>query len=376
VTADQNITLMLCGDVMTGRGIDQVLPHPGAPVLYEPYVKTAEDYVRLAEHANGQIERPVSFSYVWGEACEVLGRRRPDLRIINLETAVTRSDRPWPKGINYRMNPANVPCLVAANIDCCVLANNHVIDWGREGLVETLQVLQRGGLKTVGAGHDALQAAAPAILPVAGKGRVLVYAFACSSSGVPAEWAATADRAGVNFLADLSEAAIEPIAVRIRRDERPGDIVLCSLHWGPNWGYQVPADQRDFAHWLIDRAGVDIVCGHSSHHAKAIEVYRGKPIFYGCGDFLNDYEGIENHEGYRADLVLMYIAEMGAAGERLISLDLEPFRIRNFRLNRADREEAEWLRRTMDRECGRFGGTIRFKGDASLTLTHRGPIEK
>ena len=117
------------------------------------------------------------------------------------------------------------------------------------------------------------------------------------------------------------------------------------------------------------RAGVDIVFGHSSHHAKAIEVYRGKPIFYGCGDFLNDYEGIEDHEAYRSDLVLMYIVEMGAADRRLVNLDLEPFRIAKFRLNRASGEEAEWLCQRMDRECRRFGGSARLRDEGSPTLS-------
>jgi poly-gamma-glutamate synthesis protein (capsule biosynthesis protein) len=362
------ITLMLCGDVMTGRGIDQVLPHPSDPVLYEPFVKSAIDYVKIAERANGPIGRPVPFDYIWGDALDVLTRRPVDARIVNLETAVTRADRPWPKGINYRMHPDNFPCLTAAGIDCCALANNHVMDWGRDGLVETLDVLGRAGMKTAGVGRDIDAAAAPAILPVTGKGRVLVYALATSSSGVPDEWAVRSDRPGVNFLAAPSEAAVETIAARIRRDRRAGDIVVCSLHWGPNWGYDIAEADRAFALGLVERAGVDIVHGHSSHHPKAIEVHRGKPILFGCGDFLNDYEGIENHDPYRDDLVLMYLIEIDPEG-RLGSLDMVPFRIRNFRLNRPDGSEGEWLRQTMNRECGRFGGTVRAKNDTDLTLT-------
>ena len=366
----RTITLMLSGDVMTGRGIDQILPHPSDPILYEPVVKSAIDYVRFAEEANGPIPRPVSFDYIWGDALEAIARLRPDARIVNLETAVTSADRPWPKGINYRMNPKNLPCIPAAGVDCCVLANNHVIDWGREGLSETLDVLRLAGLKTAGAGETGDEAAAPAVLPVADKGRVLVYAFACPSSGVPHDWAAAGDRSGVNFLAETSEAAIEPIAARIGRDRQPGDVVLCSLHWGPNWGYDISATDRAFARGLIDRAGVDVVHGHSSHHPKAIEVHGGKPIFYGCGDFLNDYEGIENHRPYRDDLALMYLVDVDAETGQLAGLRMIPFRIRNFRLNRASDAEAEWLRRTMDRECWQFGGKVRLDRSGELILTH------
>ena len=111
-------TLFLCGDVMTGRGVDQILPHPGSPRLYEPYATSALDYVSLTERAHGEIPRPVDFAYVWGEALAVLDRVRPDARILNLETSVTRSDDAEPKGINYRMHPANLPVMNAARIGC------------------------------------------------------------------------------------------------------------------------------------------------------------------------------------------------------------------------------------------------------------------
>jgi poly-gamma-glutamate synthesis protein (capsule biosynthesis protein) len=289
------VSLAFCGDVMTGRGIDQVLPHPSGPRLYEPALKSAVDYVALAETAHGPIQSPVPFEYIWGDALDIIRALRADAWIINLETAVTRVDDPWPKGINYRMNPGNVPCLTVAGIDCCVLANNHVLDWGREGLLETLQVLHRASLKTTGAGRNLEEASALAILQLPDDRRALVYAFACPSSGVPNEWAATAGRPGVNFVDDDSEVAIDQLGARIGRERRAGDIAICSLHWGPNWGYSIPSCERRLAHGLIDRAGVDIVFGHSSHHAKAIEVHLGKPIFYGCGDFLNDYEGIEGY---------------------------------------------------------------------------------
>lgn len=125
------ITLFVCGDVMTGRGIDQVLPHPGNPVLYEPYMKSATGYVQIAEEVNGPIQKPVDFSYIWGDALAELARVKPDARIINLETSVTQSDEAESKSINYRMHPANIPCISAAHIDCCTLANNHMLEIGR-----------------------------------------------------------------------------------------------------------------------------------------------------------------------------------------------------------------------------------------------------
>ena len=151
------LSLFLSGDVMLGRGIDQILRHPSQPQLYEPHADSALAYVHLAEEANGPIPRQVDPGYVWGDALAVLHDRKPAARIINLETAITRSSKPWPKGINYRMHPANVDCLTAAQIDCCVLANNHVLDWGQDGLLETLATLRSTGIRTVGAGQHAAE---------------------------------------------------------------------------------------------------------------------------------------------------------------------------------------------------------------------------
>ena len=128
---DDALTLFLCGDLMLGRAIDQLLPHPSDSVLYEPVVRDARAYLRLAAERNGVVPAPVDWRYVWGDALDELARRRPDARIVNLETSVTRHDVPWPgKQIQYRMHPGNVPVLDAAAIDCCVLANNHVLMTG------------------------------------------------------------------------------------------------------------------------------------------------------------------------------------------------------------------------------------------------------
>lgn len=366
--AARPVTLFLCGDVMTGRGIDQILPHPGRPQLYEPYVRSALRYVELAEAVNGPIPRPAGYDYIWGDALDEWRRLVPALRIVNLETAITRAGEPWPdKGIHYRMHPDNLPCLAAAGLDCCVLANNHVLDWGYAGLAETLASLDAAGIARAGAGRDAAEAAAPAVLPLPGGGRLLVYAWASEDSGVPPAWAATATRPGVNLLPDLSAGSLAGIARRIAAERRPGDLVLVSLHWGGNWGHAVPAGQRAFAHGLVDQAGVDLVHGHSSHHAKAMEVYRGRLILYGCGDFINDYEGIEGHEAFRGDLALMYFPVLD--GGRLTALQLSPLRMRRFRLERAAAPDLRWLADTLSREGRGLGSRVVESGLGRLRLT-------
>jgi poly-gamma-glutamate synthesis protein (capsule biosynthesis protein) len=351
---DGPITLLLGGDVMTGRGIDQALPHPSHPRLYEPAVDDASVYVELAEHANGRIRRPVAYDYVWGDALAELDRIRPDAVIVNLETSVTTNDAASvDKRIHYRMHPANLPCLVAARIDCCTLANNHVLDWGRAGLLDTVDVLRGAGIRTAGAGSTLAEAAAPATIQ-AGAARVLVFGLATSSSGVPSEWAAHADRPGVRYLADLSDAALRDVAAAVHAGKRPGDVVVVSIHWDGNWGFAVPTDHVRFAHGLVD-AGVDVVHGHSSHHVRPIEVFRSKLILYGCGELLDDYEGISGYEKFRDDLVLMYFPTIDPATGTLLHLRMVPMRIRNLKLNRAAPADVRWLTETINRESERFG---------------------
>jgi hypothetical protein len=97
-------------------------------------------------------------------------------------------------------------------------------------------------------------------------------------------------------------------------------------------------------------AGVDVVHGHSSHHPRPIEVVEGKLVLYGCGDFVDDYEGISGREEFRGDLVLMYFADVDPSSGRLVDLSMTPMRIRQFRLHRASPDEARWLRDTINRE--------------------------
>jgi len=370
IDSQRSVRLFLCGDVMTGRGIDQVLAHPCDPKLHEDYVASAKDYVSLAEQANGPIPRRAEPSYLWGAALDELDRMRPDARIINLETAITHSDDYARKGINYRMSPENADCLSAAGIDCCVLANNHVLDWGRSGLLQTLAALERLKIKAVGAGRNATEAAAPAALDLASKARILVFSFGAVTSGIPRSWAATPDNPGVNLLTRLSKADALRAAEYILSVKRPGDLAVVSLHWGSNWGYKIPAEQQLFARTLIDSANVSIVHGHSSHHAKAIEVYHKRLILYGCGDFLNDYEGIRRYEEYRGDLALMYFADIEPATGNLAALEIIPLQIRNFQLNRPSSQDVEWMQQTLRRECLRFGtGIVLYPGDR-LVLSH------
>lgn len=334
--------LLLAGDVMTGRGIDQVMPYPCPSELHEPHVRDAREYVRLAERAHGPIPYAVQDDYIWGDALAEIARFDPDARIINLETAVTCGGYPSAgKSIHYRMNPAHLSCLATAHIDACVLANNHVLDWGADGLSDTLSTLRAAGFATAGAGRNAVEASAPAVIPLRAGGRVLVFAFAGIDSGTPPSWEAN-HHPGISMLRP-DNAALKAASERIGQSRRPRDLVVVSLHWGENWVDHIPPVHRRIAHYFIESGAADVIHGHSSHHPLPAEVHRGKLVLYGCGDLINDYEGIGNGERGRSDLVCLYAVTLrddGTLGE----LEIMPFQLRRFRLTHARGEDREWLR--------------------------------
>ncbi len=363
---DNKATLFLCGDVMTGRGIDQIMAHPGNPDLYEPYVKDARHYIDLASERNGPIHRPVPFDYIWGDALDYM--KKADARIINLETSITSNGEAAHKRIHYRMHPGNISCLKIADINCCVLANNHVLDWGPKGLVETLESLEHEGIPYTGAGRTDIHASLPQSIGIEDKGRVLVFSWGHASSGIPAKWEATGTRAGINFLRDLDEKTLEGIAIHIAKFKKKGDVVVASVHWGSNWGYEIPETHRIFAHGLIDRAGVDLLHGHSCHHFMGIEVYKNKLILYSCGDFLNDYEGIRNHREYKGHLGFMYFPTYHLVTGELLNLCLVPTQIKKFRVALATEKQLQWMEKVLNREGAILGTSVTVMDSHSFQL--------
>jgi poly-gamma-glutamate synthesis protein (capsule biosynthesis protein) len=366
---DDVVTVVfLTGDVMTGRAIDQVLPHPGDPRLRESVVRDARTYVRLAEETNGSIPAPIDFSWPWGEALGILDDAAPDVRLINLETSITgRGEFAPHKRVHYRMHPDNIGCLTAIRPDVCALANNHVLDFGYDGLTDTLRALTGCEIIGAGAGLDAEQAERPAVVDLPDRGRVVIASCGMASSGISHGWAATGDRPGVAFISDMSDRSAAQLADRLVALKGAGDIAIVSLHWGSNWGYDVDPAQVRFAHRLID-AGVDVVHGHSSHHPRPIEVYRGKLILYGCGDTIDDYEGIGTYESFRHELRLLYLPTIDRSTGGLSVLGMIPMRMRRMRLEPAPHDDAEWLRGTVEEASRRFGTRVERTADGLLTV--------
>ena len=352
---------------MTGRGIDQILPHAGDPTLRGP-VADARSYVTCAEEASGPIPRPVDFAWPWGDALSLVDEFTADVRLINLETTITAGGEFAPrKSVHYRMHPDNLACLTAIRPDVCALANNHILDFGPGGLIDTLHAIGGAEIECVGAGLDSEHAERPAMLTLPDGHHVVIGSGGTESSGIPRRWAAAATRPGVAFIPNLSNRTAVDIADRVLALKAPGDIAIVSLHWGSNWGYDVAPSQVRFARRLID-AGVDLVHGHSSHHPRPIEVYRGKLILYGCGDAVDDREGIKGLEAYRNELRLLYFASIEPDSGKLTTLDMTPLRAQRMRLDHASHQDAEWLRSTLQHISRRFETRVDLDIDANLTV--------
>lgn len=353
---------------MTGRGVDQILQHPGDPRIPEAYVRDAREYVRLAEAEHGPVPRAAAPTYIWGEALKHLALESPAARIVNLETAITARGDPWPgKEVHYRMHPANLPCLRAAKLDVAILANNHAMDYGRDGLADTLAALRRAGIRSVGAGSSMKEAISPVSLPLPHGSTLHIFAYGSPTSGVPEGWAATSDGPGVAYLPDLSMRTADALLEDIQAAKAPGSLVVVSLHWGSNWGYEVPAEQVRFARRLID-GGADLIFGHSSHHVRPMEVHRDRLILYGCGDFIDDYEGIGGERSFRDDLRVMFLPALNPATGALQHLRMLPFAARRLRLERASPQDAEWLAQTLTRVCKPFNRRVEVQSQRELHL--------
>ena len=342
-------TLNLVGDVMLGRLIDQLLPNH----VEEP----SESRIISRYRSNFPDLRTYTANSPWGNAISLF--HSADLNLINLETSVTTHPTKWPdKVFNYRMHPANVEALKVARIDYASLANNHTLDFGKEGLVETVRTLKHAGLKFAGAGESREEAIRPATLllprpaskenesgmgdPNSGehkKHTIDVY----SASDHPSEWSNVPSF----HLIDYSASTRARLKTLLLSSPQPS-LKIFSVHWGPNYSWHPSLSIHSLAHFLIDECGVDIIHGHSPHHVQGVENYKGRLILYGCGDFVDDYAVTPD---FRNDLSAVWRVAVeeeqatngpGEKALKLKRLEIFPSRIRRFQVEMLEQDDPEY----------------------------------
>jgi poly-gamma-glutamate synthesis protein (capsule biosynthesis protein) len=402
--------LILGGDNMLGRAVQLSLPvqADGEEMIMDSC--TARQYLDMClQHPSGhhdddrehnvpgleEIRRRNENrgSHLWGDVPPTIRTMEPspDLLMLNLETAVTKSiynsDVPYHKGIRYHMHSDNLANVLSGLLELSSpsspqndgegehptvfplivsFANNHVMDYGRKALdEETLPLLDRiqreNPIQFVGCGPNLQAASSPTIVPSYSLGlRVQVFALSAECAGTPRSWWASAERSGVAGLPGLYSTSDVDAAMEIARpvlmnDKSIGEedrtstpsggdsrllFRIVSIHWGPNWaghgeGPGEVVARRALAHRLVDDCGVDLVYGHSSHHVRGMETYRGKLILYGTGDMINDYEGFENpgEERYNR-LAAFYIVDIDPDSHTLRQLRIVPMFMNRLRLER------------------------------------------
>ena len=337
------IRLLVGGDLMLGRGIDFLRPVHNDPDFGKVDARHPEVTVAWARARGASVPMQVSASQIWGEALAPILSCDADLTLFNLETAVTSRDCWRPKTYNFRMHPAGLDVLKEAGVQCVSLANNHVLDFGLPGLLDTMSALRERGIATAGAGLNVRAARAPTRLSLPGERRALVFAMACFNAGCHPWEAALPHRPGLALLPDLEPATADAVCRLIRTFRQPDDLVVVSIHWGGNWPETVPETMRSFAQRLVRQAGVNLIHGHSSHWPMAVEQIDAALVLYGCGDVLNDYEGRADFLSRRADLGVVFVVDYDATTLELTGWNRLAIRRQGFCLRLVNPAETQLL---------------------------------
>lgn len=322
------ISIALAGDVMLGRLVNEAIPRRG-------------------------------YAYPWGNMLDTL--RDADLLLINLECALTGHTQAWGGGtakmFYFRADPPVLETLQLGGVDYTSLANNHAGDYGDEGLLETVRLLDSGGIKHAGADANWSAAREPARLEAGGL-RVAVLSFA----DYPEEWAAGPAKPGINYTpVSLQPGNFEKVRAAIDAAREDADLVVFSIHWGPNMNDRPLKGFREFAHAVID-AGVEVFWGHSAHVVQGIEIYDGRPILYDTGDFVDDYAVDER---LRNDLSALF--RLSVSDHEVRSVEIIPVKIDDMQVNRAEGAERTWFLRRFTELCHEMKtGVVETEGGATI----------
>ncbi len=289
--------------------------------------------------------------YPWGDTLNIF--QNADLRICNLECVISDIGEPQPgKTFHFRTDPKNVEVLKIARFSPISIANNHTLDFGTQALEQMTNTLKKTSINFAGAGENIVEASMPA-LENGERNYVGMIAFTDNKpwdyfpSENESDWAAGDNTPGIFYVPiDLKDHRTKVLFDNIKKVRDDVKVLIVSAHWGPNWGYEVPKEHIVFAHALIE-AGVDIIYGHSAHIFRGIEIYKGKPILYSTGNFVDDYavDKIERNDE-------SFIFEINTDEKyRLTQIKLYPTVIRNLQAKMAEGLEAQRIALKMQDLC-------------------------
>lgn len=307
--------ILFIGDVMLGRLVNEVLKK-------EP------------------------LDYPWGDTLDIF--KKANVRMCNLECVVSDKGQPWsatPKVFHFRTDEKNIEVLGIPPINMVSVANNHVLDFEYEGLDRMIKTLTNAKIVFAGAGSNYLDASTVGEYSM-NHTKIGLIAFTDNES----DWAATEDKPGVFYVpVNLEDERAKNLFELIKKTRDDVDILIVSAHWGPNWGYRPQPDHIPFAKALID-AGADIIFGHSAHVFQGIEIYKGRPILYSTGDFIDDYAVDEIERNDQS-----FIFEIDTdKNNKLTRMRLYPTVIRNMQARKAQDLELKDIVFKMIELCDEF----------------------
>ena len=235
-----------------------------------------------------------------------------DAAVVNLEGVVTDRGTKAFKAYTFRYDPSVAPMLAKAGIDAVLVSNNHALDWGMAGFNDMLMLLERAGIGALGGGLD-LESASSAY--EAGGFRLYgLSSYPRESSGWDGRvYAAGAGTPGI-MRAEGGGTA------RLAKGFHGGVVDAVFVHGGTEWSAVPDAATRDLFHALVD-AGADAVFGSHPHVAQAVELYKGRPIFWSLGNFV--FQGMQGTHGGQKGLLGL----VGFLGERAIYIRSIPLRL-------------------------------------------------
>jgi len=309
------VSIGFMGDVMIGRTVNQVMDQNG-------------------------------YAYIWGNMLPIL--KQNDLNIINLETTLTTSNERVPKVFNFKATPDKVEALSLANIDVANIANNHILDFNVSGMRETIQTLDKAKILHVGAGMNEAEAREPVIITKKGI-KIGIIGFTDNEPS----WESVGEKPGTNY---VKVGNINKIKEDVSKLRDKVDILILSIHWGPNMRQKPTKEFIDFAHNIID-LGVDIFHGHSAHIFQGIEIYNNKLIMYDTGDFVDDYAVTQELRNDRSFLFQVNVTKKGIKSVKLI-----PILISNMQVNKLDDKDAQVVIKKMQSLSKEFNTKISDDG--------------
>ncbi|QKY15546.1 CapA family protein [Halorubrum sp. CBA1229] len=338
-----------CAALPSGRRAGDGANHDGP--------NAADVDARIGFVGDCMLGRSVTERWVDDDPAGVWGSTLPQLEaldglVANLECCVSDRGTRWPDKVYYfRSDPSfAIPALEAAGASFVSLANNHVLDFRGPALRDTRTHLRDAAIAHAGAGTDRDAALAPAVFEA---GELTVAAFGLTDQA--AAFAAAANEPGTAFATldprlPATRSLVEGILERARAHDP--DLVVASLHWGANWETEPRRVHERFGRWLVDR-GVDVVHGHSAHVLQGVEVYRGRPIIYDAGDFVDDYVDYADREGVHNKRSALF--ELVVRDGTLAELRVEPTAIADEAATLAGPEVAAWVRETVAERSAAFG---------------------